>query len=83
MTPPPAKKCLGEVVLGSILLLHTSLQQHLLIQLSLLLLLFQMLLHPKPLPVVLLDVLCGVTALKKHSHCEIHKTTDQQMLCLT
>lgn len=59
----PAEKGLCEVVLGSILRLHTSLQQHLLVKLSLLLLLLQMLLHTETLPVILLDVLCGVKAL--------------------
>lgn len=66
MTPSPAEEGFSEVVLGSILGLHSPLQQHLLVKLLLLLLLFQMLLHAEPLPVILLDVLSGVTTLDTH-----------------
>lgn len=76
-TPSPAEERLGEVVLGSILRLDASLQQHLLVQLLLLLLLFQVLLHAETLPVILLDGLCGVTALntqtQTHSETEYRK----------
>lgn len=68
MDSSPAQEGLGEVVLGSILWLHPSLQQHLLVKLSLLLLLLQMLSHAETLPVILLDVLCGVKALDKHAY---------------
>lgn len=64
----PAKEGLGEVVLGSILELHPSLQQHLLVKLPLLLLLLQMLLHAKTLPVILLYVLCRASTLDKHTY---------------
>lgn len=63
MTSSPAEEGFCEVVLGSILGLHSPLQQHLLVKLLLLLLLFQMLLHAEPLSVILLDVLSGVTTL--------------------
>lgn len=62
----PAEKGLCEVLLGSILWLHPSLQQHLLIQLPLLLLLLQMLLHAETLSVILLYVLRGVATLDNH-----------------
>lgn len=62
-----AEEGLSEVVLGSVLRLHPSLQQHLLVKLSLLLLLLQMLLHTETLPVILLDVICGVKALDRHT----------------
>lgn len=63
MTSSPAEEGFCEVVLGSILGLHSPLQQHLLVKLLLLLLLFQMLLHAEPLSVILLDVLSGVMTL--------------------
>lgn len=64
----PAEEGLGEVALGSVLRFHSSLQQHLLVKLPLLLLLLQMLLHAETLPVILLDLLCGVTTLNTHTH---------------
>lgn len=67
MTSSLAEEGLSEVVLGSVLRLHPSLQQHLLVKLSLLLLLLQMLLNAETLPVILLDVLCGVQTLDKHT----------------
>lgn len=53
--------------MGCVLRLHPSFQQHLLVKLSLLLLLLQMLLYAETLPVVLLDLLCGVRTLDKHT----------------
>lgn len=67
MTSSLAEEGLSEVVLGSVLRLHPSLQQHLLVKLSLLLLLLQMLLHTETLPVILLDVFCGVKTLDNHT----------------
>lgn len=67
MASSPAEEGLSEIVLGFILQLHPSLQQHLLVKLLLLLLLLQMLLHAEPLPVILLYVLCRVTTLDKHT----------------
>ena len=74
MTSSPAEERLSEVVLGSILWLHPSLQQHLLVKLPLLLLLFQMLLHTETLPIKLLYVLCGVTTLDKYTHAHSKST---------
>lgn len=68
MTFSPAEEGLGEVILGSVLWLHPSLQQHLLVKLSLLLLLLQMLPHAETVPVILLDVLRGVKALDVHAY---------------
>lgn len=59
----PVEEGLRQVVLGSILRLHPSLQEHLLVKLLLLLLLLQVLLNPEALPVILLDVLCSVEML--------------------
>lgn len=59
----PVEEGLRQVVLGSILRLHPSLQEHLLVKLLLLLLLLQVLLNPEALPVILLDVLRGVGTL--------------------
>lgn len=71
MISSPTEEGLSEVVLGSIWRLHPSLQQHLLVELSLLLLLLQMLLHAETLPVILLDVLCGVRTLDNtYAHSE-------------
>lgn len=68
MTFSPAEEGLCEVILGSVLWLHPSLQQHLLVKLSLLLLLLQMLPHAETVPVILLDVLRGVKALDVHAY---------------
>lgn len=70
----PAEEGLCEIVLGTILWLHSSLQQHLLVKLLLLLLLLQMLLHPKTLPVILLNMFSGVETLHKH----INKTNEHE-----
>lgn len=59
----PVEEGFRQVVLGSILRLHPSLQKHLLVKLLLLLLLLQVLLNPEALPVVLLHVLRGVETL--------------------
>lgn len=83
-TTLPAEEGLSEVVLGSVLRLHSSLQQHLLVELPLLLLLLQMLLHAETLPVILLYVLCGVMPLDKQTHA--HKAILKQysdMICFT
>ena len=67
----PVEELLCEAVLhvaGWRVLLHPSLQQHLLIHLPLLLLLLQVLLHAETLPVIFLYVLCGVTPLDKQTH---------------
>lgn len=61
----PAEEGFGEVVLGAVLRLDSALQQHLLVELLLLLLLLHVLPHAQTLPVILLDVLCGVRALSK------------------
>ena len=53
-----------------LLCVNPSLQQHLLVQLSLLLLLFQVLLDTLLLPVVLLDLLTVVLSRKTHTHLE-------------
>lgn len=63
----PAEEGFGEVVLRSVLWLHPSLKQHLLVELLLLLLLLHVLPHAQTLPVILLDVLCGVETLGKHT----------------
>lgn len=76
----PAEKRLGEVVLGSVLELHAALQQHLVVKLPLLLLLLQMLLHAKPLPVILLNLLCGASALDRHT---INHGEKKSCLCVT
>ena len=63
----PVEELLREAVLhvaGRGLLLDPSLQQHLLVELPLLLLLLQVLLHTEALPVVLLVLLRRVTKLK-------------------
>lgn len=79
----PAEKGLCEVVLGSILRLHTSLQQHLLVKLSLLLLLLQVLPHAETLPVILLDVLCGIKALDTHAKTQSVNVEKQQNVVAT
>lgn len=63
----PAEEGFSEVVLRSVLWLHPSLEQHLLVELLLLLLLLHMLPHAQTLPVIFLDVLCGVEVLDKHT----------------
>lgn len=63
----PVEELLCEAVLhvaGRGLLLDPTLQQHLLVHLPLLLLLLQVLLHTKALPVELLILLCRVTELR-------------------
>lgn len=59
----PVEEGLRQVVLGSILRLHPSLQEHLLVKLLLLLLLLQVLLNPEALPVILLHLLRSVETL--------------------
>lgn len=59
----PVEEGLRQVVLGSLLWLYPSLQEHLLVKLLLLLFLLQVLLNPEALPVILLDVLRGVETL--------------------
>lgn len=63
----PVEELLCEAVLHAArrgLLLDPTLQQHLLVHLPLLLLLLQVLLHTKTLPVELLILLCRVTELR-------------------
>lgn len=65
----PVEELLREAVLhvaGRGLLLNPTLQQHLLVHLPLLLLLFQVLLHAKPLPVELFVLLGGVVELRRN-----------------
>ena len=64
----PVEELLGEAVLHvgcGRLLLDPALQQHLLVQLPLLLLLLQVLLHAQPLAVELLKLLRGVAQLRR------------------
>ncbi len=80
----PVEELLCEAVLhvaGRGLLLDPSLQQHLLVHLPLLLLLLQVLLHAKTLPIELLILLCRVTKLrnmmplrKKYPHYMLKKS---------
>lgn len=70
----PVEELLREAVLhvaGRRLLLYPALQQHLLVHLPLLLLLFQVLLHAKPLPVELLVLLRGVVELQSNHQNEL------------
>lgn len=72
----PVEELLSEAVLhvaGRGLLLDPSLQQHLLVNLPLLLLLLQVLLHTKTLAIILLILLRGVTKLTIE-----HKSIDRE-----
>lgn len=64
----PVEELLCEAVLHVArrgFLLDPPLQQHLLVHLPLLLLLLQVLLHAKPLPIEFLVLLCGVVELRR------------------